>query len=501
HGGHHHGTTLYDEQLAVPLVVSVPELEPRRVSAPVELVDIATTVLAGLAIPRDVRMRGDDLGPVLLGGAGPPFAFADVGDARMVTDGRHKAICEDGRCRLFDLQRDPAEQRNVAAQEPQVLARLRSALAAFVRSLPEVEAMEVGGGVGWPAALAAAELGEGRGDDLLPFLSADAPALRAASARLLCETEYTRARPLLVRLAASDSDEFVRREAMLCAAMLGDEASHAALRERLGAIDPERVGADSLQDFCRRAALHLAHEGAEAVRWLVAIVGDAEASLDARLRAVEGLALAHEGSERERALDGLIEAMEAINLRAAAASALARFSSARAARALLDALRLERYAEARRAEAAALVERGDRRVVPLLRRWLGTPEPMRGGVALLSRMGATVAPPGGSCSEGSCTMDAFVVRAGARPQRLVLTTRGALRAVSDPALAVSPLYDEDRRDHTRLLAPNESIRIAFEGDGALIGFARVNPTDEPPPPPPEPFDAEGGEGEERTRAQ
>ncbi|MEM7609409.1 MAG: sulfatase-like hydrolase/transferase, partial [Myxococcota bacterium] len=308
HGGHHHGTTLYDEQLAVPLVVSVPELEPRRVSAPVELVDIATTVLAGLAIPRDVRMRGDDLGPVLLGGAGPPFAFADVGDARMVTDGRHKAICEDGRCRLFDLQRDPAEQRNVAAQEPQVLARLRSALAAFVRSLPEVEAMEVGGGVGWPAALAAAELGEGRGDDLLPFLSADAPALRAASARLLCETEYTRARPLLVRLAASDSDEFVRREAMLCAAMLGDEASHAAVRERLGAIDPERVGADSLQDFCRRAALHLAHEGAEAVRWLVAIVGDAEASLDARLRAVEGLALAHEGSERERALDGLIEA-------------------------------------------------------------------------------------------------------------------------------------------------------------------------------------------------
>ena len=46
HGGVYHGSTLYDEQVRVPLVISAPGLTARRVSAPVELIDVAPTLVA-----------------------------------------------------------------------------------------------------------------------------------------------------------------------------------------------------------------------------------------------------------------------------------------------------------------------------------------------------------------------------------------------------------------------------------------------------------------------
>ena len=63
HGGSYHGTTLYDEQVRVPLLWSSPGETVAGVSeVPVELVDIGTTLLSAAGVPREVRMRGDDLG-------------------------------------------------------------------------------------------------------------------------------------------------------------------------------------------------------------------------------------------------------------------------------------------------------------------------------------------------------------------------------------------------------------------------------------------------------
>ena len=124
HGGRYHGTTLYDEQIRVPLIIAVPGVPPHVVRGPVELVDLAPTVLGLLDIPVPVRMRGTDLGPWL---ASPPApddrlapAFAEVDEQRMVASARDKLICDvaKGFCAYYDLVADPGERRNLAEAQP-----------------------------------------------------------------------------------------------------------------------------------------------------------------------------------------------------------------------------------------------------------------------------------------------------------------------------------------------------------------------------------------------
>jgi len=61
HGDLSHARTLFDEILRVPLLVRGPGLAPRTIDDPVELIDLAPTLLARMGLPRDPRMRGADL--------------------------------------------------------------------------------------------------------------------------------------------------------------------------------------------------------------------------------------------------------------------------------------------------------------------------------------------------------------------------------------------------------------------------------------------------------
>src|SRR5205814_1788863 len=131
HGGRYHGTSLYEEQVHVPLVVVVPGLPPHVVSGPVELIDLAPTILGLVDIPAPVRMRGTDLGPWLGVPPAPesrlPPAFAEVADKRMIVWGLEKLICEVtlGYCAYYDLAADPHEQKNLAEASPERAARLK----------------------------------------------------------------------------------------------------------------------------------------------------------------------------------------------------------------------------------------------------------------------------------------------------------------------------------------------------------------------------------------
>jgi len=151
HGGFWHGTTLYDEQVHVPLVVRMPrgELSGTTLTDWVRHVDLAPTILriAGGRAPEG--MQGGD---IFSAGRRPVFAEEDHEGNRIVSvrvpgesgQSDYKLIvANEGNPRglpgteLFDVARDPAERRNLAAREREHLARTRAALEQSLRSSAE----------------------------------------------------------------------------------------------------------------------------------------------------------------------------------------------------------------------------------------------------------------------------------------------------------------------------------------------------------------------------
>jgi len=149
-----HGMFGFQTCLHVPLVVRYPGVARVGVdTGPVELVDLAATILdaAGRRLRAGTWMRGSSLLPRLRGEDPParPVAFAEAGYSsrdswiRVATDGRfalHRLPDRADRRRvahadveyvLFDLLADRGETRDVSSRNPEDLARLRAALAAW----------------------------------------------------------------------------------------------------------------------------------------------------------------------------------------------------------------------------------------------------------------------------------------------------------------------------------------------------------------------------------
>ncbi len=151
HGGFWHGTTLYDEQVHVPLVVRMPggELKGTTLTDWVRHVDLAPTILHNARVPAPEGMQG---GNIFSAGRRPVFAEEDHEGNRLVSirvpgesgQSDYKLIvANEGNPRglppteLFDVARDPGERRNVAARERELMARTRTALEQSLRSSAE----------------------------------------------------------------------------------------------------------------------------------------------------------------------------------------------------------------------------------------------------------------------------------------------------------------------------------------------------------------------------
>ena len=141
HGRPFHANRVFEEELRVPLLLQAPGVEPGREERPVSLIDFAPTLagLAGLApLPawRGRSLLEPEAGRLI-------YAFQanrtmDQGSTLAVIDGKRKLIgYEDlesvraGRVHgAFDLERDPGEVRDLAAEEawPAELARAQRAM-------------------------------------------------------------------------------------------------------------------------------------------------------------------------------------------------------------------------------------------------------------------------------------------------------------------------------------------------------------------------------------
>ncbi|RPJ64399.1 MAG: hypothetical protein EHM24_23005, partial [Acidobacteria bacterium] len=142
HGESEHGLFLYDATIRVPLIVKLPGREGagRRISTPVQHVDLAPTILDWLGAPRPSGLDGRSLRRLLDGGrdtlAEGPFYSESLypryqfgwSELYALTDGRYRYV-EAPAPELYDLESDPAQLENLASDDPAAVEALRDALA------------------------------------------------------------------------------------------------------------------------------------------------------------------------------------------------------------------------------------------------------------------------------------------------------------------------------------------------------------------------------------
>lgn len=149
HGGANHGTSVFDEQVRVPLLLAGPGLPDRQVDLPVSLTQVPATILRLLnqRVPVSMDARADLTGLI----AGIPDhaagdaagAMSEVTHLRMYARGHHKLL-QSTRHQysvLYDLKSDPAEQRPIGVDAPgPSQKRARELLGHLQRRLSRLEA-------------------------------------------------------------------------------------------------------------------------------------------------------------------------------------------------------------------------------------------------------------------------------------------------------------------------------------------------------------------------
>ena len=231
HGGHYHGTSVYEEQVRVPLIVSAPgALAPRRIAEPVQTIDLLPTMLTALDIPKPPRVRGRDLGALLAGHRpeGKGLALAETEEQTLLAEGTLRLVCARklGACQLFDLATDPGEMRDIAADQGRAFGELRARLKELGASHGRYEQNGLRAeGKGWPAAILRGISGDGDAAEEIAALLDDADlSIRRKAAELLFELKRPEAKAALRLAVGRDEDEIVRRYSALALTRLGEGA-------------------------------------------------------------------------------------------------------------------------------------------------------------------------------------------------------------------------------------------------------------------------------------
>ncbi|HVT04217.1 MAG TPA: sulfatase-like hydrolase/transferase [Thermoanaerobaculia bacterium] len=143
HGEAEHGVFLYREDLHVPLIMKLPKSESRggSIANPVQLIDVAPTILDILGLKSEPAMHGTSLRQFLattkiadreiFSETIYPRVHLGCSELRSLTGNRFHLI-DAPRPELFELTSDPGEKTNILSENRRVYAEMKRDLAPFV---------------------------------------------------------------------------------------------------------------------------------------------------------------------------------------------------------------------------------------------------------------------------------------------------------------------------------------------------------------------------------
>lgn len=132
--------SVYEGGIRVPFLISWPaRLKAGTISRePVIFADIMPTIAAAVGAAMPPGREGRNLLPVLTGPAKGPVHDALYWDGAeektAIRAGRWKLVNNRGKVELFDIEQDVSEKSNLAAQQPEIVARLQQQFAAWSKA-------------------------------------------------------------------------------------------------------------------------------------------------------------------------------------------------------------------------------------------------------------------------------------------------------------------------------------------------------------------------------
>lgn len=383
HGGRYHGTTVYEEQVRVPMILNAPGAVPvHQVEECVQTIDLLPTILAALDVPRPPRVRGRNLAAALTRDAsGEGFAAAETETQTLLAQGDYRLVCARriGACKLYDLASDPDQHHDVSRTQSERFEQMRKAQQDLSASHGRYETRGLRAeGKGWPAAILRGVTGDGDAAIEIASLLDDADlSIRRKAAELLFELARPETRAALHLGLDRADDEQMRRWCALALTRLGEGVPLA--------FD---LAKSEDQHWRRLAALALAesgdHRGADT---LVLWWRDSESRDYNRSRQI----LDALGKTRSKdAVWPLVQSLDDVRLRPYIAQTLAQIGDEFARGPLVRALKTERYQSTRVALTEALVDlHAEVDLAAPLVKFLGVPDPLPGGLGYAVKAGIT----------------------------------------------------------------------------------------------------------------